>query len=404
MIDEIKEEDIPVVGKTGLQKEDEPTENLKPFDPKSIKISQKVISLDQIITRMKNGTIRLSPDFQRNEVWNDTQKSLLVESLLLNIPIPMFYVSADEDGIWDVVDGLQRLSTLRDFIIKKTLRLKNLEFWVDYNGKTYDDLSPILFNRINETQLYITIIEPSSPQDVKFNIFKRINTGGVSLSSQEIRHALYQGKGTVLLKELSESESFLHATDYSINDKRMSAREVILRCLSFLLLGSKGYYSNDNMDSFLNRGIQVLNNLDKKEELIKKNVYFKDNIPQFYIDSYEKLKVFFNLSMDRNTKLFGYNAFRLSRQGANRTPINKGLFEILGVEFAKITDNDFKKILQKKDIFFERYEALKLEEKFYNAISRNSWQKNNVEYRFNAISKLIKGCLYDSSEFETIEL
>ena len=315
MIDEIKEEYIPIAGKTGLQKEDEPTEFLKPFDPKSIKISQKVISLDQIITRMKNGTIRVSPDFQRNEVWNETQKSLLIESLLLNIPIPMFYVSADENGVWDVVDGLQRLSTLRDFIITKKLKLKNLEFWADYNGKTYDDLSPILYNRINETQLYMTIIEPSSPQDVKFNIFKRINTGGISLSSQEIRHALYQGKGTVLLKELSEGESFLCATDYSINDKRMSAREVILRCLSFLLLGSNGYYNNDNMDSFLNRGIQVLNNLDRKEELIKKNVYLKDNIPQFYIDSYEKLKASFNLSMKRNTKLFGYNAFRLSRQG-----------------------------------------------------------------------------------------
>lgn len=374
---------------TGLQMEDVGYEPTEPFDPKNIKISQKVISLDQIISRIKNNTIRLSPDFQRNEVWNETKKSLLIESLLLSIPIPMFYVAADENGNWDVVDGLQRLSTLRDFIIKKTLILKNLEFWKEYNGKSYDDLSPILYNRINETQLYITIIEPNSPAEVKFNIFKRINTGGVGLSSQEIRHALYQGNGTVLLKKLSLSKEFLDATDKKVNDKRMSAREIILRCLSFMIMGTEGYYIKDNMDTFLNRGIQVLNNLTSNNNLLLSKIFPDKVIPDFRIHEYDELEKFFCLSMERNYLLFGKNAFRISAQAEKRSPINKALFEVWGTELSKLDNNAFKKLLNNKEALFNQYDRLKEEERFYNAVSTTAWQKNNVEYRFDKIRELI---------------
>lgn len=384
------EEEVTSEGeKTGLQKENVDYEPTEPFDPKNIKISQKVISLDQIINRIKNKTIRLSPDFQRNEVWNDTKKSLLIESLLLSIPIPMFYVAADEDGNWDVVDGLQRLSTLRDFIINKTLKLKKLEFWKEYDGKSYDDLSPILYNRINETQLYITIIEPNSPPEVKFNIFKRINTGGVSLSSQEIRHALYQGEGTAFLKKLSLCNEFLNATDKSINDKRMSAREIILRCLSFMIMGTDGYYTKDNMDTFLNRGIQVLNNLTGSSKLALSKIFTEKTIPDFEINEYDELENRFYLSMERNYLLFGKNAFRISSQIEKRSPVNKALFEVWGTELSKINNDDFKTLLTKKDALIKQYDELKKNEKFYNAVSTTAWQKNNVEYRFDKIRELI---------------
>lgn len=386
----MEKEEITIDGvSTGLQKECTDYELTEPFNPKDIKISQKIISLDQIVSRMKNGTIRLSPDFQRNEVWDNKKKSLLIESLLLSIPIPMFYVAADEDGNWDVVDGLQRLSALRDFIITKTLVLKKLEFWKEYDGKTFDDLSPILYNRINETQLYITIIEPNSPPEVKFNIFKRINTGGVGLSSQEIRHALYQGVGTEFLKRMADSEAFLKATTRSINDKRMSAREVILRCLSFMIMGTNGYYNNDNMETFLNRGIQVLNNLQNKERLLSLKVFSEKKIPDLNIKEYEDLEKRFCLSMKRNNLMFGDNAFRISTQNEKRSPVNKALFDVWGTVFSEISDEAFNSILGKKNDFLKEYDGLKKEEKFYNAVSTTAWQKNNVEYRFYEINKLI---------------
>lgn len=113
---------------SGLQAEGDEEILTYPFGSKEIRISNKTISLDQIIRRLTNGTIRLSPDFQRNAVWNDTKKSQLIESLMLNIPIPMFYVAADNEGNWDVVDGLQRLTAIKEFLVDKTLKLKNLEF------------------------------------------------------------------------------------------------------------------------------------------------------------------------------------------------------------------------------------------------------------------------------------
>ena len=325
------EEELTQYGeKTGLQKELESNEPTEPFDPKNIKISQKMISLEQIVRRIKLDTIRLAPDFQRNEVWNITKKSQLIESLMLNIPIPMFYVAADETGNWDVVDGLQRLSTIRDFVLTKTLILQNLEFWKDYDGKGFDNLSPILYNRILETQLSITIIEPGTPAEVKYNIFKRINTGGMALSSQEIRHALYQGKGTALLATLTESGPFTTATDNSINDSRMAAREIILRCLSFMIIGPESYL------------------------------------------------------------LFGNNAFRISKQGERRTPINKGLFDVWGTLLPNLEAPLFDKLLYSKSQFIEKYDTLKQDADFYEAVSRTAWQKSKVEYRFTKIRELIE--------------
>ena len=387
---DINEEELTQYGeRTGLQKESEPCELSEPFNPKNIKISQKMISLEQVIRRIRTKTIRLAPDFQRNEVWDVTKKSQLIESLMLNIPIPMFYVAADSSGNWDVVDGLQRFSTIRDFALTKKLTLQNLEFLRDYNDKKFDDLSPILYNRVLETQLLITIIEPGTPDEVKYNIFKRINTGGMALSAQEIRHALYQGEGTKLLATLAESEPFKAATDNSVNDSRMAAREIILRCLSFMILGAAGYSNNDNMDSFLRKGLQTINYLGEPEKLISKKIFTRETMPKFRIRSYEELRLQFTVSMERSLQLFGNNAFRISKQGERRSPINKGLFDVWGTILATIEEKKFLKLLDSKDIFIAKYDSLKQDNAFYEAVSRTAWQKSNVEHRFASIDKLI---------------
>ena len=381
------EEELTQYGeKTGLQKELESNEPTEPFDPKNIKISQKMISLEQIVRRIKLDTIRLAPDFQRNEVWNITKKSQLIESLMLNIPIPMFYVAADEAGNWDV----QRLSTIRDFVLTKTLILQNLEFWKDYDGKGFDNLSPILYNRILETQLSITIIEPGTPAEVKYNIFKRINTGGMALSSQEIRHALYQGKGTALLATLTKSDSFTTATDNSISDSRMADREIILRCLSFMIIGPEGYLNNDTMDSFLIKGLQILNYLEEPDKLISKKIFTHETKPIFLINKYKELEEKFVVGMTRSYELFGNNAFRISKQGERLTPINKGLFDVWGTLLPNLEAPLFDKLLYSKSQFIEKYDTLKQDADFYEAVSRTAWQKSKVEYRFTKIRELIE--------------
>ena len=154
----------------------------KPFDPTKINIETKTPSLDTLIKRIQRHHIQMDTTtyFQRkDDLWDIEQQSRLIESILIRFPLPAFFFDASDDDLWLVVDGLQRLSSIRNFCIekdpKKRLKLTNLEFLTQLNGKTWDDLTGDLQRSIEEAQVVIYKIMPGTPTDVKFNIFKRIN-------------------------------------------------------------------------------------------------------------------------------------------------------------------------------------------------------------------------------------
>ena len=239
--DEEGVEELGETGGTGLEEEIEPddggfaSEITQPFDPAKIRVETKPMSIQLLLDRIRHKEIDLAPGFQRKGgIWTTTAKSRLIESLLIRIPLPAFYMDGSDEGRWLVVDGLQRLSTLESFTLDKTLRLNGLEFLEDYNGKTFDKLPRNLQRRILETQVTVFLIQENTPPEVKFTIFRRINTGGLPLSGQEIRHALNQGKASVLLQTLAESPEFKTATSDGIRDERMGDRECVLRLLAFM--------------------------------------------------------------------------------------------------------------------------------------------------------------------------
>ena len=170
--------------------------------------------------------------------------------------------------IWQVIDGLQRCSVIKNFVVNKELQLNNLEFLAQFNDKKYGDLPRDLVRRINQTPLTVYVIEKGTPEDVKFNIFKRINTGGLVLTPQGIRHAMNQGVPAQFVAELAELESFKKATDYKIEKERMSDRDFTTRFLSFYLQDYKNY--TPDLDDFMNKGMRMVKDMSDDERNIIK--------------------------------------------------------------------------------------------------------------------------------------
>ncbi len=380
-----------------------------PFNPDEISIQTKPVILEGLLRRIKKDEINLKPAFQRKTVWDIGRKSKLIESMMLNIPLPMFYVSSDKDNNWTVVDGLQRLSTIQEFILgnfdkeknvfdHKGFKLKKLEFWRDLEGLNInDDKFPGKpYNNIMETELSFTIINPDTPEEVKRNIFKRINTGGMPLTPQEIRHALYQGDSTVLLEELAENEFFLKAVE-KVDDSRMGAREVILRFLSFYLRNHTHYIKDSSMDNHLSITMRIINILnDMSFEKVRKEFKYEKNVDldELYRSikkiNIEKVIIDFELTMKRNRKLFGAHTFRKSFPGKRRTAINKTLFEVFGNLLLDLDESRFNKLLENKKEFLEEYrEQFLLTTEFSNMIGRDSHKVSSVKERYIELPKLI---------------
>lgn len=269
----------------------------------------------------------LDSDFQREDVWNRQKKVELIESVMMGLPLPMFYFCQDKQGRLIVVDGRQRLTALFEFMDNK-FPLQKMKIMKKYNGVKFSDLSPVMVSRIEDYQIQAHIIMPSTPDRIKFDIFDRVNRGGLQLNRQEIRNALYQGRATILLKRIVDSTVFENATGGAfLKEKRMKDKYLVNRFLVFylyrngwLLNGVNGerYVYQDDMEDFLGHGMNVLNQMDDGE-----------------IFSLEKMiehtlgKVFVGM---------GEDAFRLSNEG-RRTPINMNVFETVMYAYTFVSDN-----------------------------------------------------------------
>ena len=324
----------------------------------------------------------------------------------------MFYVSSDEDGNWTVVDGLQRLSTIRDFVLGKAyladkerdpkkkgdgLKLTGLEFWHEYEGYTMQQLPINLYNRLSETEFSFTVINPGTPEEVKRNIFKRINTGGIPLSSQEIRNALYGGKSTELLNRLTEMPIFRSATGRSIKSDRMEDKELALRLVSFLVRRYTTYDKTVTADEWLSdtmillNGFPSLNTRDTRKLITRKNI----DVKLINVFSEDDITEIFEKAMHRSVRLFGNAAFRKSIPGKRRTPINKSLFETWGVLLSDLSEERFECLMTQRWELFNDYEKMLHDPKFIVAISRDSTRVSSVIYRYNEIKNLIDTYSHD---------
>ncbi|MFC8664143.1 DUF262 domain-containing protein [Streptomyces sp. NPDC057199] len=363
-----------------------------PYDPSTIEIQTSNPTINLLMSRLSNAMIDLAPDFQRRAgIWSDEQQSRLIESLLLRIPIPSFYAaelndsSWAQDSSWAIVDGIQRLTAIARFIAPEALaevagikagplRLRGLEYLKkEFEGKGYEDLTGRLQIRLNETQVVVHVIRPGTPDEVKFNIFARINTGGLPLTRQEIRHALIPGPARALLSSLAESPEFLSATSNSVGTARMADREMVLRALAFMLTAPDDFRYQD-FDQFLAHTMRTINRMPE--------------------DARHSLTLHFKLAMLMAEAIFGKHAFRkLYRGQRSRNPVNKALFESVAVNLSQLTETECASLVASSAKVIQGYKQLMNDRDFERAVSVGTGDRAKVHTRFTKVRGLFRGVL-----------
>lgn len=355
-----------------LEREDDEfdtaSENIvSPFDPKDIDIAIEQNSLSTIISMIDDKAIDMNTEFQRSgNLWSKSVMSRLIESILLRLPLPVFYFDASDDNKWLIVDGLQRLSTFKRFMIDQDLALQGLEILTDLNGKTYEQLSHILKRKMARYQVTTYLIKPGTPKIVKYDIFRRINTGGLTLTPQEIRHSLNQEQA-YYLKELVEDPHFTKII--RLDDRRMQARELILRYLAFSMTPYQ-QYKGPNFTVFLDDAMEKLADLRPAQR-----EQFKNNL-------WKALRVC--------DELFEEHIFSKSiLDGTKRQ--NGALFEVWTVLIGALNDIDKIRLLLAKSPLIDEFKSLlKTDDDFLKSVSRSTLSKNLVIKRFETIKSLIK--------------
>lgn len=203
------------------------------------------LAIDAIVSQVKSNILFLRPlsdrpNFQRQYVWSDTLASKLVESILLNVPIPPCYFSENEENELDVIDGQQRIYSLFRFVENQFV-LRELQALPEFNGKRFFELPSKEQRRIRTHTLRCVVVTNESHPEIKFDVFERLNTSTMPLNAQELRNCVSRGSLNNLLAELSFDGKWLGIRGRRTPDKRLADEEIILRYFSFRLQGVDHY-------------------------------------------------------------------------------------------------------------------------------------------------------------------
>lgn len=356
-----------------------------PFDPSKIDIQVKTMTIGSLRSRLENNELDLTPDFQRQaNVWDAKRKSRLIESVLLRIPLPSFYFSEDDNGTYAVVDGLQRLCTLFHFMdfaelnrvtgAKLTpLRLTDLQYLKELDRVSFLELDRKLQRRISELEITANIIRANTPAAVKFNVFARLNQGGMPLNAQEIRNAIYPGVWRRKLQLLAQSPTFLKATEGKIKTQRQQDLELILRFLALWDL-SKPFRRppSQTLDDFLN-------------DTVEKSIRHWDD------ERWTAASKAFDRALSAAYAIFGKHVFRKSIGYFDRTPINRGLFEAQLVVLSGLNDVELSSLIGAKDIASTSLrEALSYGSLFSNSLLYATGSSDASDTRIKELTRILQ--------------
>lgn len=344
----------------------------------------KDFSIREFLTMKNDGELILQPIYQRNFVATDLIASKLIESLLLDVPIPVVYLAEEQDGSYSVIDGQQRLTSFLSFLEGKfpdsrPFKLSGLKVLSELNRKLFIDLESELQKKIRSSTIHSIIIKKESNPDIKFEIFERLNTGSTKLNEDEIRNTVYRGNYIELLAELSENSVFHNLVKKDNFKKRMIYRGMILR---FFALSEKSYINyKSSMKQFSNKELR-----DNRELSVGK---------------VKEYKARFEHCIDLVKTVFGENAFRRYIPGSDdeqgkwaSTQINMALFDLQMVGFVNYSKND---VLANADAIREELLTLMTTDvEFQNLIGFKTSNTDNVKKRFRMYMDMLDRIIGDA--------
>lgn len=246
---------------------------------RKVDVSSVTFSVRELVRMFEEGELRIAPAYQRKYRWSETVASTFIESIFVGLPVPPIFVATNEDFELEVVDGLQRISTLLMFLAErpeflstinrtKPLRLQGLETLDQLNGLTYSELPSSLQRYFGRQPLQVISLTDKSDRAVRFDLFERLNAGAIALSAQEVRAAVYRGGFNDLLEELSDYPSFKALLKLQeVNKHDGTAAEQVLKFFAYKnhqahftgsvthFLNSYAEIANDTFDYQLERGI-----------------------------------------------------------------------------------------------------------------------------------------------------
>lgn len=341
----------------------------------SVRVTKKDFSIYELYRKYKKQQLVLEVDFQRNTVWGPKQKCELIESILMGLPLPIFYFKQQNNSTYVVVDGKQRLSTLFEFL-NNGFTLKSLKILKFLNGKKFKDLTDelgIYQSQLEDYQVYSHVILPPTPDKILFDIFDRVNRGGTKLNKQEIRNALYHGRGLKMITAVTKSEEFVKATRIEHKkDSRMKGSYLVTRFLAFYLLfnglldkDGKQYEYTGDLDDLIEVTLTKLN--------------------QTLLEELEQIGKFTIKCLERANDILGKGAFR--KEVNESKPINMNIFE---------TTLYFMALMQKNNVVAPQkvvYEALKRtinSDEFLDYIGNSRDNTVKVYGRFQLMEKVFE--------------
>lgn len=351
---------------------------------RTVKTQNIEYDLETLVKKLNNDVIKLDPDYQRRHRWSDETSSGLIESLILNIPIPLIYISQDVDvdeettfetARYSVIDGQQRLNAIKRYL-GNNFALSELTVLSDLNGSFYRDLPPFLIRRLEERTLRCLRIDSTVDEQVKYDIFERLNSGAVKLEPQELRNAVVRGPFNDLIKDLAKHESYrtllqidASKPDTSKKVQKMEDVELVLRF--FALSGDKYKAMKKGFKQFLSDEMKRMNKMDKAE--------------------LERMGGRFVATMDLILSTFGDKAFaKLRHEGAEYTLMsnfNAAVYDALSV--AIVDDINLDKPNLHVNVA-KRFKKLFADADFFQSVEGSVNDVNKIAFRVAAAKKVLR--------------